>query len=260
MALTLATWNVNSLKVRLPHLLDWLATHAVDVVCLQETKLPDDKFPAAELQQAGYESVFTGQKTYNGVAILTRRATVGIGTDIQANLPNFPDEQKRLLAATVAGMRVVCAYFPNGQTVGSDKYDYKLRWIAALNEWLRAELIRSPQLALLGDYNIAPEDRDVHDPKLWEGQVLFSEPEKEALRGLIALGLVDSFRLFEQPERSYSWWDYRMLAFRRKMGLRIDHILLSTALAPRCTQCTIDVEPRRREQPSDHAPVIVTLA
>ena len=260
MALTLATWNVNSLKVRLPHLLDWLATHAVDVVCLQETKLPDDKFPAAELQQAGYESVFTGQKTYNGVAILTRRATVGIGTDIQANLPNFPDEQKRLLAATVAGMRVVCAYFPNGQTVGSDKYDYKLRWIAALTEWLRAELTRSPQLALLGDYNIAPEDRDVHDPKLWEGQVLFSEPEKEALRGLIALGLVDSFRLFEQPERSYSWWDYRMLAFRRKMGLRIDHILLSTALAPRCTQCTIDVEPRRREQPSDHAPVIVTLA
>jgi len=259
MSLTLATWNVNSLKVRLQHLLDWLGTHAVDVVCLQETKLPDDRFPVDLLQQAGYESVFTGQKTYNGVAILTRRATVGVATDVQANLPDFPDEQKRLIAATVAGVRVVCGYFPNGQAVGSDKYDYKLRWIAALNEWLRGELARSPQLALLGDYNVAPEDRDVHDPKAWEGQVLFSEPERQAFRDLVALGLVDSFRLFEQPERSYTWWDYRMLAFRRKMGLRIDHILLSQALAARCTACTIDIEPRRLEQPSDHAPVIVTL-
>jgi len=257
---TLATWNVNSLKVRLQHLLDWLGTHAVDVVCLQETKLPDEKFPVDVLQQAGYESVFTGQKTYNGVAILTRRATVGAATDVQANLPNFQDEQKRLIAATVAGVRVVCGYFPNGQAVGSEKYDYKLRWIAALNDWLREELARFPQLALLGDYNVAPEDRDVHDPKAWEGQVLFSEPEKQAFRDLVALGLVDSFRLFEQPERSYSWWDYRMLAFRRKMGLRIDHILLSKALAARCTACSIDVEPRRREQPSDHAPVIATLA
>ncbi len=178
---------------------------------------------------------------------------------MQANLPNFQDEQKRLIAATVAGVRVVCGYFPNGQAVGSEKYDYKLRWIAALNDWLREELARSPQLALLGDYNVAPEDRDVHDPKAWEGQVLFSEPERQAFRDLVALGLVDSFRLFEQPERSYTWWDYRMLAFRRKMGLRIDHILLSKALAARCTACTIDVEPRRLEQPSDHAPVIVTL-
>jgi exodeoxyribonuclease-3 len=259
MPLTLATWNVNSLKVRLQHLLDWLGTHAVDVVCLQETKLPDDKFPVDLLQQAGYESVFAGQKTYNGVAILTRRATVGAAVDVQANLPNFPDDQKRLIAATVAGVRVVCGYFPNGQAVGSEKYDYKLRWIAALNAWLRGELARSPQLALLGDYNVAPEDRDVHDPKAWEGQVLFSEPERQAFRDLVALGLVDSFRLFEQPERSYTWWDYRMLAFRRKMGLRIDHILLSQALAARCTACTIDVEPRRLEQPSDHAPVIATL-
>ena len=259
MALTLATWNVNSLKVRLPHLLDWLGAHAADVVCLQETKLPDDRFPAAELQAAGYESVFSGQRTYNGVAILTRRSTVGLATDVQANLPNFPDEQKRLIAATVGGLRVVCAYFPNGQAVGTDKYEYKLRWIAALNQWLRAELERSPGIALAGDFNVAPEDRDVHDPKLWAGQVLFSEPEKEAFRGLIALGFVDSFRQFEQPERSYTWWDYRMLAFRRKMGLRIDHILLSPALAARCTQCAIDIEPRRREQPSDHAPVIVTL-
>jgi exodeoxyribonuclease-3 len=259
MSLTLATWNVNSLKVRLQHLLDWLGTHAVDVVCLQETKLPDDKFPVDALRQAGYDSVYAGQKTYNGVAILTRSATVGAATDVQANLPNFHDEQKRLIAATVAGVRVVCGYFPNGQAVGSEKYDYKLRWIAALNDWLRAELERSPQLALLGDYNVAPEDRDVHDPKAWEGQVLFSEPERQAFRDLVALGLVDSFRLFEQPERSYTWWDYRMLAFRRKMGLRIDHILLSKALVARCTACTIDVEPRRLEQPSDHAPVIVTL-
>jgi exodeoxyribonuclease III len=259
MPLTLATWNVNSLKVRLQHLLDWLGTHAVDVVCLQETKLPDDRFPVEVLQQAGYESVFSGQKTYNGVAILTRRATVGAAADVQAGLPNFDDEQKRLIAATVAGVRVVCGYFPNGQAVGSEKYDYKLRWIAALNGWLRAELARSPQLALLGDYNVAPEDRDVHDPKAWEGQVLFSGPERQAFRDLVALGLVDSFRLFEQPERSYSWWDYRMLAFRRKAGLRIDHILLSKDLAARCTACTIDVEPRRLEQPSDHAPVVVTL-
>jgi exodeoxyribonuclease-3 len=259
MSLTLATWNVNSLKVRLPHLLDWLGNHKVDVVCLQETKLPDDRFPVDELRQAGYESVFSGQKTYNGVAILTRRATVGAATDVQANLPNLEDEQKRLIAATVAGVRVVCGYFPNGQVVGSEKYDYKLRWIAALNGWLRVELARSPQLALLGDYNVAPEERDVHDPKAWEGQVLFSEPERQAFRDLVALGLVDSFRLFEQPERSYTWWDYRMLAFRRKAGLRIDHILLSRALAARCTACTIDVEPRRLEQPSDHAPVIVTL-
>ena len=259
MPLTVATWNVNSLKVRLAHLLDWLALHPVDVMCLQETKLADDKFPAAELQQAGYESVFSGQKTYNGVAILTRRETVGAPLDVQAGLPNFADEQKRVLAATVSDVRIVCCYFPNGQAVGTDKYAYKLRWIAALNEWLQAELPRWPQLVIAGDFNVAPEDRDVHDPKLWEGQVLFSEPEKEAFRGLVGLGFADSFRLFEQPERSYTWWDYRMLAFRRKMGLRIDHVLVSSPLVTRCTACTIDVEPRRREQPSDHAPVVVTL-
>ncbi len=259
MPLTIATWNVNSLKVRLGHLLDWLAAHPVDVACLQETKLADDKFPAAELQQAGYESVFSGQKTYNGVAILTRRETVGVAADIQAGLPGFDDEQKRVLAATVAGVRVVCCYFPNGQAVGTDKYAYKLRWMAALHAWLQSELARCPHLVLAGDFNVAPEDRDVHDPKVWEGQVLFSEPEKEAFRGLMGLGLVDSFRLFDQPERSFTWWDYRMLAFRRKMGLRIDHILLSPELVARCRNCAIDIEPRRREQPSDHAPVTVTL-
>jgi exodeoxyribonuclease III len=258
--LTLATWNVNSLKVRLPHLLDWLATHRVDIVCLQETKLVDENFPVAALAEAGYAAAFAGQKTYNGVALLTRRETMPEAIDVVAALPGLEDPQKRLLGATVGAIRVVCAYFPNGQSVGSEKYDYKLRWIAALNAWLRTEMARHPRLALAGDFNIAPEDRDVHDPKAWAGQVLFSEPEKQAFRDLIALGFADSFRLFEQPERSYTWWDYRMQAFRRKMGLRIDHVLLSTALAPHCTACSIDVEPRRREQPSDHAPVIATLS
>jgi exodeoxyribonuclease-3 len=260
MAFTLATWNVNSLKVRLPHLLDWLGTHRIDIVCLQETKLVDEQFPATALTDAGYEAAFSGQKTYNGVAILTRRDTVGVASNVQAGVPGLADEQRRLIAATVAGLRVVCAYVPNGQTVSSEKYAYKLRWLEALTGWLRDELTRHPQLALAGDYNIAPEDRDVHDPAAWQGQVLFSEPEKQAFRDLVALGLKDSFRLFDQPERSYSWWDYRMMAFRRKMGLRIDHILLTESLAARCTACSIDVEPRRREQPSDHAPVIATFS
>jgi exodeoxyribonuclease-3 len=259
-ALTVATWNVNSLKVRLPHLLDWLRAHPVDVVCLQETKLSDENFPVEPLRAAGYRSVYAGQKTYNGVAILLREESTAAPTDVQVNLPNFADEQKRLLALTLDGLRVIDAYFPNGQAVGSEKFDYKLAWIAALTDWLRDELTRHERLLLAGDFNIAPEPRDVHDPALWEGQVLFSEPERAAFRTLLALGLKDSFRLFEQPDRSYTWWDYRNLAFRRKMGLRIDHILLSAPLAARCTACTIDVEPRRREQPSDHAPVIATIA
>lgn len=258
MPLTLATWNVNSLKVRLPHLLDWLGRHAPDIVCLQETKLPDDRFPAAEVRAAGYQSAFAGQKTYNGVAILVRGERPP--GEVQVNLPNFPDEQKRLLAATLDGLRVVSVYVPNGQSVASDKYEYKLKWLDALTAWLRDELARHDKLALAGDFNIAPEPRDVHDPVLWDGQVLFSAPERAAFRALLDVGLRDSFRLFEQPERSYTWWDYRNLAFRRKMGLRIDHILLSPALAARCTACTIDVEPRKREQPSDHAPVIATLS
>jgi exodeoxyribonuclease-3 len=255
----LATWNVNSLKVRLPHLRDWLARHAPDIVCLQETKLVDENFPVAELAQAGYRSVFAGQKTYNGVAILLREDTVAAARDVQVNLPGFVDEQKRLVAATVGELRVVCGYFPNGQAVGSDKYAYKLRWMEALTGWLRGELTRHASLALAGDFNVAPEARDVHDPLAWEGQVLVSPPERAAFQGLAALGLVDSFRLFEQPERSYTWWDYRNLAFRRKMGLRIDHVLLTAPLAAHCTGCVIDIEPRRREQPSDHAPVIATL-
>lgn len=252
----IATWNVNSLKVRLPHLLDWLAATQPDVVCLQETKTEDAGFPFAELAAAGYRAIHNGQKTYNGVAILTRSEPAGIVRE----LPGFGDAQKRLLAATVEDVRVICAYMPNGQAVGSDKYAYKLQWLDALVRWLGEELQRHPQLALLGDFNIAPEDRDVHDPVAWQGQVLCSEPEREAFRRLLALGLTDAFRLFEQPERSFTWWDYRMMAFRRNHGLRIDHILVSPALAARCRACTIDTAPRKRERPSDHAPVIAEFA
>lgn len=255
-AVKLATWNVNSLKVRLPHLLDWLSRSAPDVVCLQETKLEDAAFPVAELEAAGYGCAFSGQKTYNGVAILSRIPLA----DVSAGIPGFADEQKRVLSATVDGVRVVCVYVPNGQSVDSDKYRYKLEWLAALTAWLGEELSRHPDLAVLGDYNIAPEDRDVHDPAAWKDQVLCSEAERAAFRALVGLGFRDSFRLFEQPERSYSWWDYRMKAFQRKMGLRIDHVLLSGPLASYCTAAVIDVEPRRLERPSDHAPVVAEIA
>ena len=263
----LATWNVNSLKVRLPQVLNWLAANPIDVLCLQETKLVDARFPAAELSAAGYESVFSGQPTYNGVAILCRRDTVGEPTDVLIGNPVFADEQKRLISATVGGIRVVCAYFPNGQAVGSDKYDYKLRWIDALIEWLGPQIAAAAQpgnpsnrFALLGDFNIAPTAEDVHDPVAWEGQVLCSAPERERFQRLVASGLVDSFRQFTQRERSFSWWDYRQLGFRRNAGLRIDHILVDTATAARLTACHIDREPRKLEQPSDHAPVIAELA
>ncbi len=252
----LVTWNVNSLKVRLPHVLDWLAANQPDVVCLQETKTEDLNFPLADIQAAGYQALFAGQKTYNGVAILSKTQ----GSDPVVGIPAFSDQQKRVLAATYGGVRVVCVYIPNGQSIDSDKYQYKLSWLAALHGWLKDELARYPKLALLGDYNIAPEDRDVHDPKAWEGQVLCSEPEREAFRGLVNLGLQDSFRLFERAEKSYSWWDYRMHAFRRNMGLRIDHILLSEALAQACTRCVIDKEPRKLERPSDHTPVVAEVA
>jgi exodeoxyribonuclease-3 len=251
----LATWNINSLNVRLPHVLDWIGKHSPDVLCLQETKLEDAKFPIEPLREAGYESLFCGQRTYNGVAILTRTPAV----DTVSGIPGWDDDQKRVLTATISGVRVVCAYAPNGETVISPKYQYKLKWFGALRTWLAAELIRHPRLAVLGDFNVAPEDRDVHDPELWDGKVLFSQPERDALHAVFGIGLKDSFRLFDQPERSYSWWDYRMLAFRRKMGLRIDHILLSPPLAAVCTSCTIDLEPRRAERPSDHAPVVAEL-
>lgn len=251
----LATWNVNSLKVRLPQVLDWAGKIRPDVLCLQETKLEDARFPHRELAEAGYRSLCSGQKTYNGVCI----ASLGPPGEAAAEIPGFEDPQKRVLAATIGGIRIINAYVPNGESIESDKYQYKLKWLRAFREWVKAELATHPRLAVLGDYNIAPEPRDVHDPKLWEGQVLFSEPERDAFRSLLDLGLKDGFRLFEQPERSFTWWDYRMNSFRRKLGLRIDHILLSEELAKRCTACTIDTEPRRNERPSDHAPIIAEI-
>ena len=252
----LAAWNVNSLKVRLPHLTDWLAKVQPDIVCLQELKLEDPKFPRAELEAAGYQAAVSGQKTYNGVAILARTGL----SDVSMGMPGFADEQKRVIAATVGGVRAVCVYCPNGQAVGSDKYAYKLRWFAALKEYLAAEMTRHARLAVAGDFNVAPEDRDVHDPKAWEGQVLVSEAERAAWRALLDLDLKDSFRLFEQPEKSYSWWDYRMMGFRRNAGLRIDHVLVSAELAGRCTSGSIDKEPRKLERPSDHAPVVAEFS
>ena len=252
----LATWNVNSLRVRLPHLLDWLARVQPDIVCLQETKTEDASFPRAEIEAAGFKAVYCGQKTYNGVAILARSAPA----EVLHGIPGFADDPKRVIAATLGELRVVCLYAPNGQAVGSDKYQYKLRWYEALAAWLREEVKAHPRLAVLGDLNVAPEARDVHDPKRWAGQIHFSEPERAALQRVMReAGLADAFRLFDQPEKAFSWWDYRLAAFQRDWGLRIDHILLAPELARRCTACTIDKTPRRLERPSDHAPVIAEL-
>jgi len=251
----IATWNVNSLNVRLPHVLDWLGKNPVEVLCLQETKQQDADFPHTELLAAGYHTAFSGQKTYNGVAILSREPL----DDVQVGIPNYEDEQKRVIAATTNGIRVICIYVPNGQEVDSDKYYYKLGWLSALREWLREELQRYPKLVLLGDYNIAPEDRDVHDPIVWQGNILVSEAERIQYQKLIGIGLHDSFRLFEQADKAFTWWDYRMMAFRRNHGVRIDHILISEALVPSCVGCVIDREPRKRDRPSDHTPVVVEL-
>jgi exodeoxyribonuclease-3 len=254
-----SSWNVNSLKVRLPHLLDWLTKQTPDAVCLQEIKLEDPKFPLKEIEEAGYRCAWSGQKTYNGVAILSRTPLA----DVAMGIAGFPDEQKRVIAATIGegsdAFRLVCAYVPNGQAVDSEKYYYKLKWLGAFRDWLSTELREHPRLAVVGDYNIAPADVDVHDPKVWEGQVLCSPRERKAFRDLLDLGLKDSFRMFAQPERSFTWWDYRMNAFKRNLGLRIDHILLSGELASRCRSCTIDVSLRTLERPSDHAPVIAEL-
>ncbi len=251
----IATWNVNSLKVRLPHVLDWLAANQPDALCLQETKTEDAGFPFAALAEAGYHAHHNGQKTYNGVALLTREPAA----DVLRDIPAFVDEQKRVIAGTLNGVRIVCGYMPNGQAVGSDKYAYKLSWYAALTTWLKGELVRYPKLALLGDFNIAPDDRDVHDPAAWKDQILCSEAERNAFQQLLELGLSDSFRLFEQAEKSYSWWDYRELGFRRNKGLRIDHILLSKPLSEQCHSCVIDKAPRKLERPSDHAPVMAEI-
>ena len=251
----LAAWNVNSLNVRLPHVLDWLRAHQPDALCLQELKLEDIKFPIAAIEEAGYHAVFDGQKTYNGVAILSRKRA----EDVRRGMPGFVDEQKRVIAATLDGVRVVCVYIPNGQDTESDKYQYKLRWLDALVGFIQQQITEFGDVALLGDYNIAPNDRDVHDPKAWEGKVLCSAPERAAFQRLIDLGMKDSFRLFDQPEKSFSWWDYRMNGFKRGLGMRIDHIFLTPAIAARCEAATIDSEPRTWERPSDHAPVTATL-
>ena len=241
--------------MRLPHLLEWLARAQPDAVCLQETKTEDANFPLAEIQAAGYQAAYCGQKAYNGVAILARGAI----TDVQHGIPGFADDPKRVIAATVDELRILCLYAPNGEAPGTDKYAYKLRWYQALTTWLGPELEKRPNLALLGDLNIAPEARDVHDPKRWEGKIHFSEPERAAFRALVNVGLKDAFRLCEQPEKQFTWWDYRLKAFERGWGLRIDHILLSAETARKCRACNIDVAPRKRERPSDHAPVMAEL-
>jgi len=251
----IATWNVNSLAVRLPQVLDWLAAHQPDALCLQETKLTDDKFPHAELAAAGYRSEWFGQKTYNGVALLTREPVASV----VKNIPGHPDEQARVISATVCGVRVVGAYIPNGQSTDSDKFQYKMAWLGGLHAWLQQELLTHPRLVLVGDFNIAPEDQDVYDPVAWAGQVLCTPQERAHFQQLLSLGLHDAFRLFEQAPKSWSWWDYRNLAFRKNQGLRIDHILISDALKPLVTACAIDKLPRKNERPSDHAPVWVTL-
>jgi exodeoxyribonuclease-3 len=248
----IATWNVNSLKVRLPQVLDWLGVVQPDILCLQETKLTDENFPADDIQAAGYAVVYSGQKTYNGVAIISREEAGDVITDI----PGLDDPQRRILGATVGGVRVLDLYVVNGQEVGSEKYAHKLDWLEKVRAYIRTQLREHECFVVLGDFNIAPEDRDVHDPEAWRERILCSTPEREALQKITDLGLSDVFRRFEQEENSFSWWDYRAAAFRRNMGLRIDLILASPALAASCTACRIDREPRRLERPSDHAPVI----
>lgn len=258
----LATWNVNSLRVRLAHLSDWLNATRVDLLALQELKLTDDKFPKAELEALGYHCYFSGQPTYNGVAILSRMDSIGAALEVSCGNPLFEDEQKRLIRARFEGLDFISAYFPNGQALDSDKYTYKLRWIDALHDHLQ-QLRESPAckaLVLAGDFNIAPEDIDTHDPAKWAGQILCSAAERERFRQLVALGLVDSFRAFEQAPKSFSWWDYRELGFRRNAGLRIDHILVDERLRSTLSGSLIDKGPRKLEKPSDHAPVVTELA
>ncbi|MDM0045529.1 exodeoxyribonuclease III [Variovorax dokdonensis] len=255
----IATWNVNSLTARLQHVLDWLAANPVDVLCLQELKLTDDKFPLDALAAAGYEAAVFGQKTYNGVAILSRAPV----QDVVRNIVGFTDEHSRVISATIetplGSARLVNGYFVNGQAPGTDKFDYKMRWLEALRDWLQKELQANPRLVLVGDFNIAPEDRDSFDPVGLRETIHHTTQERDHFRALLQLGLVDSFRLFDQPEKSYSWWDYRMLGYQKNRGLRIDHILVSQDLVPAVKACTIDRVPRKWAKPSDHAPVILEL-
>jgi len=255
MPMQLATWNINSLSVRLPQVLDWLAAHPVDVLALQELKLTDDKFPAQAFTEAGYQAQWFGQKTYNGVALISKSPA----QDVIRNIPGFADEQSRVLCATIDGVRVIGAYFPNGQAPGSDKFAYKMAWLTALREWVRDEMSRHPELVLMGDFNITFDDLDVWDPEGLRETIHCTTEERTHLQALIGLGLHDSHRLFEQPPKSYSWWDYRMLGFQKNRGMRIDHILITDSLKARATACTIDRAPRKNQQPSDHAPVVLTL-
>ena len=252
----LATWNVNSLNVRLPHVLDWLKENPIEVLCLQETKQEDSKFPYEELKVAGYNAVHSGQKTYNGVAILSKHEIA----DVSYGIAGFEDEQKRVISATINGIRVICVYVVNGQAVDSEKFAYKMRWLDALSNWLADEMKKYSHLVVLGDYNIAPDDRDCHDPEAWEGNILVSPAERDAFETLLGLGLHDSDRIFESDGGHYSWWDYRMMGFRRNRGLRIDHILISVALKKKSIGCYIDKAPRKLERPSDHTPVVLELA
>lgn len=266
----IATWNVNSLNVRLPHLLDWLAGQLkgqteppLDLIGLQELKLPDDKFPHAELQAAGFEATVFGQKTYNGVALLHRSGVMQPPSDVVRNIPGFSDEQSRVIAGTYTtpqgALRVVNAYFVNGQAPGTDKFEYKMSWLRALRDWLRDELASHPRLVLMGDFNITFDDLDTHDPAGLKDSIHHTEEERAHLRHLLGLGLHDAFRLFDQPPKSFTWWDYRMLAYQKGQGLRIDYTLVSDALKPEVTACSVDKAPRKLPKPSDHAPVVLTL-
>ncbi len=250
-----ATWNVNSLRVRSEHVRDWLTSDAPDVLGLQETKVTDDKFPVSDFENLGYQCAFSGQPTYNGVALLSRQPA----TDIVMDLDGYSDPQRRVISATIEGVRVLNVYVPNGESLAAEKYIYKLEWLAALTAQLRGDLKRYEHVVVMGDFNIAPEDRDIHDPAAWGGRILCSPKERAALQGIVDLGFTDTFRLFEQPEKSFSWWDYRAAAFRRDLGLRIDLILASTGLSGTCTSCAIDKTPRRLEKPSDHAPVFAVF-
>ncbi len=257
----LATWNINSLSVRLPQVLGWLAAQSaadvpIDVLALQELKMTDDKFPVDAFAAAGYSAQWFGQKTYNGVALLSRTPA----TDVVKNIPGFDDDMARVIAGTVAGVRVIGAYFPNGQEPGSDKFEYKMEWLKGLRQWVKAELVEHPKLVLMGDYNITFDELDMWDPVGLQDTIHCTEEERYHLRALIALGLHDSFRLFPQPPKSFSWWDYREFGFKRNRGLRIDHILISSALKPLAQACVVDKLPRKNERPSDHAPVVLTLA
>lgn len=256
MSLKVATWNVNSLKVRLSQVLEWLESVKPDVLALQETKVPDADFPLAAIHEAGYQAVFSGQRTYNGVAILSRVASTDIITDIQG----LEDPQRRVLAVTIGDVRIINLYVPNGESIISQKYIYKLDWLQKLQYWLKQEIKAHPKLIVLGDFNIAPEDQDVHDPKAWAGQVLCSDKERAALKAVCELGLADCFRLKPQSELSFSWWDYRMNSFKRNRGLRIDHILTSNKLSSLCLTTYIDKAPRASERPSDHAPVVAEFS